>query len=212
VLAVAGASFTAGTGPGAARLSWAVLLARTLGWNAVIVGVPGAGYTRAGAHGKGPAIRLLAREDLAGVHPALVILQFGHDDIGVPAAAEQRHVAATLAYVRARAPRARIAVLTVFTAAGPQPRMAAAAERTDRAIVSAAGSVPGVLVMNPLTQDWTFQRAQPGGLHPSAAGDAQIAGRVARDLLAHGVRPAPAAGGAPLICDSGTSAPPPRAA
>jgi hypothetical protein len=57
VLAVAGASFTAGTGPGAARLSWAVLLARALGWNAVIVGVPGAGYTRAGAHGKGPAIR-----------------------------------------------------------------------------------------------------------------------------------------------------------
>lgn len=211
VLAIAGASFAAGTGAGAARLSWAVLLARALHWNAVIVGVPGAGYTRAGAHGGGPAIRLLAREDLAGVHPALVILQFGHDDIGVPGATERRRVTAALLYARDRAPRARIAVITVFTAAGPQPRLAAA-RQTDRAIVSAALAVPGVVVMDPLMEHWTFQRATPGGLHPSAAGDAQIAARVARDLRAYGVRPAPAAGGAPLICDSGTLAPPPRAA
>jgi len=212
VLAVAGASFAAGTGAGAARLSWAVLLARALRWNAVIVGVPGAGYTRAGAHDRGPAIPLLGREDLAEVHPALVILQFGHDDIGVPAATERRRVAAALAYARDRAPRARIAVITVFTAPDSQPRLASAAEQTDRAIVTAARAVPGVVVMDPLMQHWTFQRATPGGLHPSAAGDAQIAARVARDLEAYGVRPAPAAGGAPLICDSGTFAPSPRAA
>lgn len=212
VLAVAGASFTAGTGPGTARLSWAVLLARALHWNAVIVGVPGAGYTHAGAHGRGPAIRLLGREDLAGVHPALVILQFGHDDIGVPAAIERRRVAAALAYARDRAPRARIAVITVFNAADLQPPLAAAARRTDRTIITAARAVPGVIVMDPLMQHWTFQRATPDGLHPSAAGDAQIAARVARDLRAYGVRPAPAVGGAPLICDSGTFAPPPRAA
>lgn len=212
VLAIAGASFTAGTGPGTAGLSWAVRLTRALRWNAVIVGVPGAGYTRAGAHGRGPAIRLLVREDLAGVHPALVILQFGHDDIGVPAATERRRVAATIAYARARAPRARIAVITVFTAAGPQPHLAAAAQGTDRVIAAAARAVPGVVVMDPLAQDWTFPRATPGGLHPSAAGDAQIAARVAGDLRAQGVRPAPAAGGAPLICDSGTFAPALRAA
>jgi lysophospholipase L1-like esterase len=211
VLAVAGASFTAGTGPGDARLSWAALIARTLGWNAVIAGVPGAGFTSAGALGQGPAIRVLAREDLAALHPALVILQFGHDDIGVPAATEQRRVAATLAYIRARAPQARIAVITVFTT--PTQRLSPAAEITNRAIVSAAESVPGVLVMNPLAQDWTFQRAKPGGLHPSAAGDTQIARLVAGDLSAHGIRAAPATGAAaPRICDIGDTTGPPRAA
>jgi lysophospholipase L1-like esterase len=202
VLAVAGASFTAGTGPGDPRLSWAVRLADALRWNAVIVGVPGTGYARAGADGQGPALRLLARENLAALRPALVILQFGHDDIGVPAAAERRRVAATLSYVRARVPRARIALITVFTAAGAGPHLAAA-ERTDAAIVSVAAAFSSV-VMNPLTQDWTFQRAVRGGLHPSAAGDAQIAEKVAGVLHARGVLPAPAADhGAPLICQSG---------
>jgi lysophospholipase L1-like esterase len=146
------------------------------------------------------------------VHPALVILQFGHDDIGVPAATERRRVAATLAYTRARAPRARIGVITVFTAAGPQPHLADAAKRTDRAIVTAARAVAGVVVLDPLTRHWTFQRATPDGLHPSAKGNAQIAARVARDLRAYGVRNAPAADGTPLICDSGTFTPPLRAA
>jgi lysophospholipase L1-like esterase len=211
ILTAAGASFTAGTGPGDQRLSWAARLADALRWNAVIVGVPGAGYARAGAGGQGPALRLLARENLAALRPALVILQFGHDDIGVPAAAERRRVAATLSYVRARVPRARIALITVFTTAAAGPHLAAA-ERTDAAIVSAAAALRGVIVMNPLTQDWTFQRAVRGGLHPSAAGDAQIAGKVARVLNARGVLPGPAAGhGTPLICQGGLAGHPVRA-
>jgi lysophospholipase L1-like esterase len=206
VLVVAGASFTAGTGPGDPRLSWAVRLAGTLRWNAAIIGEPGAGYTRSGAGGKGPALRLLAREDLAAVHPALVVLQFGHDDMGVPAAVERRSVDATLRYVRLRAPQARIALITVFMGADPGASLAAA-ERTDDDIASAAAAFRGVTVMNPLTQNWTFQRAQRGGLHPSTAGSAQIAGLVAGTLRVDGVPSAPAARGAPVICDSGIPVP-----
>jgi GDSL-like lipase/acylhydrolase family protein len=80
-----GASFTAGTGPGNAALSWAVLLARTLGWNAIVDGVPGAGYVRVGAGHHGPVARLLAGEDLHALDPRLVVVEAGHDDSGVPA-------------------------------------------------------------------------------------------------------------------------------
>ncbi|MBO0804046.1 MAG: SGNH/GDSL hydrolase family protein [Nocardiopsaceae bacterium] len=202
LLAVAGASVTAGTGPDDQRLSWAAQFAREQHWNAVIVGAPGVGYTRANAVGQGPATRLAGREDLASLRPSLVILQFGYDDNGVPAAVEQRNVAATLRDVHAQAPRARIAIITVFTPADAA-REPAGAESTDHAIAAAATAVPGTIVMDPLTQHWSFQRAQPGGLHPSAAGDAQIAQRVAEELRDHGVSPAGAGGTTPLICDSG---------
>jgi len=49
-LVIVGASFTAGIGSGPGR-SWGVLLARHLRWHAVVSGVPGAGYVRAGASG-----------------------------------------------------------------------------------------------------------------------------------------------------------------
>ncbi len=42
-VAIVGASYTAGSGPGDPELSWAVGVARLLRWNAVIEGVPGAG-------------------------------------------------------------------------------------------------------------------------------------------------------------------------
>jgi hypothetical protein len=209
VLAVVGASFTAGTGPGSPRLSWAVRLARILDWNAVVLGDPGAGYARPGAGHEGPARTLLEREHLAALRPALVILQFGHDDLGVPAAVERRQVDATIGYVREQAPRARIALVTVFTAGRPS----AAATALDRVIVSTATAAdPGVIVGDPLRQDWTFGHAVRGGLHPSLAGDKQIAGIMDHLLRAHDVRPgasAPTASSSqapPLVCDG---APPP---
>ena len=199
VMAVAGASFTAGTGPGNAALSWAVLLAKTLGWNAVVDGVPGAGYVRAGVGHQGPVARLLAREDLRALDPGLVVVQAGHDDSGVPASMERQRVGQVIDMIRAAAPRARIALLTVFA---PQSGPTAALSMVNDAIIAGARAAdPHVIVMNPLGGGWRFQRAARGGLHPSAAGDAWIAAKVAATLRAHGV--APAAGRGAVICDSG---------
>jgi acyl-CoA thioesterase I len=202
-LAVVGASYTAGVGPGNPAQSWAVALARVLRWNAVIDGVPGVGYARTGTGGQGPVLRMLGREDLRALAPSLVIVQAGHDDIGVPLRVERRQVERAIAFIRAAAPRARIAVLTVFTAGPPS----AAARHTDRAIVSAAVTADGhVIVLDPLTGGWTFQHSHRG-LHPTAAGDAWIAGKVVGILRAHGVRPAAGhaalGGSAPVICDFG---------
>src|SRR5580700_8725735 len=101
-LAVVGASFTAGVGSGPSR-SWAVLLARHLRWDAVVYGVPGAGYVRAGAGRKGPVAAEIARVGLAALKPSLVIVQAGHDDIGVPAGPERQRVEQAVALIHSAA-------------------------------------------------------------------------------------------------------------
>ena len=206
-LAIVGASFTAGVGPGNPSQSWAVLLARQLHWDAVVYGDPGAGYVRAGAGRKGPVASEIARIGLRTLAPALVIVQAGHDDIGVPPRLEQRRVERAVALIRAEAPRARIALLTVFTGRAPSP----AAYLTDRAIVTAGRAADrNVIIMDPLAGGWTFPR-ENGGLHPSAAGSAWIARQVAGILRDQGVLPTPARRGT-VICDSGITAPAVRTA
>lgn len=197
-LAIVGASFTAGVGPGNPLQSWAVLLARQLRWDAVVYGDPGAGYLRPGVGRQGPMAAEIARIGLRALKPALVIVQAGHDDIGVPARLEERRVGQLVATIRTEAPQARIALLTVF-AGRTRP---AAAYRTDRAIVSAGTAADHqLIVMDPLAAGWAFARAADG-LHPSAAGDAWIARQVDAVLREHGVLAGPAGRGA-VSCDAG---------
>jgi lysophospholipase L1-like esterase len=197
-IAIVGASFTAGVGPDNPSLSWAADLARQLHWDAVIYGVAGAGYTHPGEHRLGPVARLLAAEGLPALAPALVIVQAGHDDAGIAASIERRQVRRTLAMIHAQAPHARIALITVFT--GPRPPVPAAMSQLDSEIVGAAKAAdPKVIIMDPLTGHWKFARAH-SGLHPSKAGDAWIARKVAAILRAHGVDPSKPAATAPLVC------------
>jgi lysophospholipase L1-like esterase len=197
-LAIVGASFTAGVGPGNPLQSWAVLLARQLHWDAVVYGDPGAGYVRAGLGRKGPMAAEIARIGLRALGPALVIVQAGHDDIGMPAPLEAQRVGQVVATIRAAAPQARIALLTVF----PGRKRSAAAYRTDQAIVAAGTAADHqVIIMDPLAAGWTFAHA-PDGLHPSAAGDAWIARQVGGILHEHGVLAAPGQTRA-VICAAG---------
>ena len=210
-VAIVGASYTAGTGPNNPELSWAVGVARLLHWNAVIYGVPGAGYVRTSASKRGPMARMLSQEELRRLSPSLVIVQAGFDDIGVPTGLEERRVRAAVDLIRAAAPGAPIGLLTTFAyPAGGSPAL----YRTDQAIVTAGTAAdPGAIVMDPLADDWTFPRAGDG-LHPTAAGDAWIARTVAGILLAHGVRPAPvtSTSTSPVICDVSVGAGKPASA
>jgi lysophospholipase L1-like esterase len=201
VVAILGASYTAGVGPGAADRSWAVLLVRHLRWDAVIDGVSGAGYVRPGSGDRGPLVRMLSRIRLAVLDPSLVVIQLGHDDMGVPPATERRAVAHAITLIRSADPAARIALVTVFTTRGGDT---AGARRTDSAIVSGAESADrGVIIMDPLTGHWNYPHADGGaGLHPTAAGDAWIAREVASVLAHHDVRRATDSPG-PVVCDSG---------
>jgi lysophospholipase L1-like esterase len=203
VLAIVGASFTAGVGPGNPDQAWAARVAGDLRWDAVIDGVPGAGYVRPGVGRKGPVAAEIARVDLRALDPSLVIVQAGHDDIGVPASLERQRVAQAVAMIRAEAPQARIALLTVF----PGRTHLAAARRTDQAIVTAGTAADRqVIIMDPLAGDWNFVRVR-AGLHPTAAGDAWIAATVAGILREHGVFAQPIGDAGGTICDSGIPVP-----
>lgn len=136
---IVGASFTAGVGSGSPGKSWAVVLARRLHWDAVVYGDPGAGYVRAGVGREGPVAAEIARVDLRAVAPALVIVQAGHDDIGVPPRLEQRLVEQAVALIQVEAPHARIALLTGF--AGRSRPAAAGAGASETAARSAFISV-----------------------------------------------------------------------
>ena len=198
VVAIVGASYTAGVGPDNQRLSWAVRVAQHMRWNAVIYGVPGAGYVR-GVPGGGPMADMLQEEDLRRLDPALVIVQAGHDDGGVPPAVERRQVSATVDLIQDAAPAARIALLTTFaTPSGATTELRA----TNQAIVSGGVAAdPRVILMDPLAGRWHYAHVGGRGLHPTAAGDQWIAGKVAAILAAHGVHAATAAGRPPVICD-----------
>jgi acyl-CoA thioesterase I len=200
-MAIVGASFTAGVGPGSVGRSWAALLARMLHTDAVVDGVPGAGYVRRGQGQLGPVTAELTRIGLRALAPTLVIIQAGHDDIGVPAATEQQRVKQAIAMVHAQAPRAKIALLTVFTRHHPT----AAAYATDHAIAAAARAADrAAIIIDPLAAHWSFPRAS-GGLHPTEDGSTWIARQVARALQARGIRADAATKAAPLVCDSGIS-------
>jgi len=95
---------------------------------------------------------------------------------------------------KAEAPQAQIALITVFAGHKRPPSI----YRTDQAIVAGARAAdPQVIIMDPLASGWRFPHSRDG-LHPSAEGDAWIAGKVAGILRQHGVHPAPAGRGAAL--------------
>jgi lysophospholipase L1-like esterase len=198
-LAIVGASFTAGVGPGVPAQSWAAVLAQALRWNAVIYGVPGAGYASAGEYGLGPVVHLLTAERLRRLAPSLVIVQAGHDDGGLPLPLVRRQVTQAVDEIGAQAPGARIALLTTFTR--PSTARWRLYYRTDLAIVTAARAAdPKVIIMDPLTGRWRFAHVNGKDLHPTAAGNAEIARHVEAILRTHGIASTSTAATVPAVC------------
>jgi acyl-CoA thioesterase I len=189
VLAVVGASFSAGVGARAAAQAWPADLGRMLHMRVEVSAVPGAGFITAGRGRRGPFAKLTGQLKLAQLRPAVVVIQGGHNDIGRPAAALSRSVRALVNSIRCQAPGTRVCVVSVFPT-GNVPSRAALA--TDRVIVAAAREAdPQVIVLDPITQHWHFPRMRDQ-LHPTAAGHQWIAAKVAGALRAAGAVPATA--------------------
>lgn len=179
VLAVLGASFAAGVGAAGPHGGWPYLLGRAEGWRVVVSADPGAGFVNPGAHHLGPFSHLLGRLDLARLNPSMVIVQGGYNDVGRSPVAVTAQVASLFGSLRREAPHARLGLVSDFSVgAGPTP----AAIAMDRTIVAAARAADrGILVFDPLAEHWVFPRIRDG-LHPSPAGHAWIAARIAQDL------------------------------
>ena len=181
-MVVVGASVTAGTGAAHRREAWPYLLALHLGWRAEVEGIPGAGYVRP-ARGGGTIGAEVASLHLSRRRPQLVVLQGGHNDLGVAPAVETVGVEAVIAAVHRQAPQARVALVTVFRGTAPR----AAAARTDRTIIAAARRVdPAVVVISPLQLHWHYPTIADH-LHPDQAGEVWLARHVGRRLAEAGV-------------------------
>jgi acyl-CoA thioesterase-1 len=179
VLAVVGASFAAGVGAAGPHGGWPYLLGRAEGWRVVVSADPGAGFLNPGAHHLGPFSHLLGRLDLARLNPSMVIVQGGYNDVGRSPVAVTAQVASLFGSLRREAPHARLGLVSVFSVGAGPTRAAIAMDRT---IVGAARAADrGILVFDPLGERWVFPRIRDG-LHPSPAGHAWIAARLAQDL------------------------------
>jgi lysophospholipase L1-like esterase len=194
LLVALGASFTAGVGAGRPSQSWAIRLAELIQWRAVTIGVPGAGYVAAGPGRIGPVSREVIRAQLGALHPGLIIVQAGHDDLRIPPGEVAARVASLVRGLRAAAPDAGLAFLTVFSAPDAAGRLLARELSIDSAIAAAIRRADaGAVIIDPLRGHWRFPRADGGaGLHPSSGGHLVIAERVARALARAGVVPAAA--------------------
>ncbi|MEA2280443.1 MAG: acyl-CoA thioesterase [Solirubrobacteraceae bacterium] len=207
LLAVVGASVSAGVGAGNLQHAWPQDLARMLHWRVLVSADPGAGYVNPGAGHRGPFSRLASRLDLGRLDPRLILIQGGHDDIGQPLPLISDRVESLVTAIRREAPHARLAVLSVF-ARGNRPSSETLA--TDRTILAAARHAdPTILAFDPLARHWKFPRIGDH-LHPSAAGHQWIAKRLAaglRERFGDGLSTAREFEGAP----SRSSAAPPAA-
>jgi acyl-CoA thioesterase I len=182
LLAVVGASFSAGVGAGQPDRAWPQDLARIMHWRLALSADPGAGYLNPGAGHRGPFAQLAARLHLARIDPNTIIIQGGHDDIGRPLPQLRGQVESLIAAVHRECPQSRLAVLTVFPRGNPN----AATVATDQTIVAAARHAdPAVIVFDPITSHWHFPRIGDQ-LHPTPAGHEWIAHRLARGLRAGG--------------------------
>jgi acyl-CoA thioesterase I len=185
LLAVVGASFSAGVGAGHPDRAWPEDLARIMHWRLALSADPGAGYVNPGAGHRGPFARLAGPLHLARTDPAAIIIQGGHDDIGRPLPLIRARVESLIARVHRECPRSRLAVLTVFPRGVPTP----ATRATDQAIVAAARHAdPAIIVFDPITSRWQFPRIGDH-LHPTPAGHEWIANQLAGGLRADGVNP-----------------------
>jgi lysophospholipase L1-like esterase len=179
LLAVVGASFSAGVGAGSRHRAWPEDLGRLLGWRVAVSADPGAGYLNPGNGQRGPFSQLAPPLDLGRLHPRAIIIQGGHDDIGRPLPVIGERVQRLVAEIHREAPHSLLVVLSVF-ARGNHPSTAAVA--TDRTIVGAARRAdPRVVVVDPLAGHWHFPRAGDH-LHPTTAGHRWIARRLAAVL------------------------------
>lgn len=182
-LVVLGASISAGTGSSPEQ-AWPSIVGRCLGQRVLVGAVPGAGYVATGRGEHGPVVRLLRDADLPRLDPSFVVLQAGHNDIGTAPRTLEAAVTTAVDTVVRQLPHTRLVLITVFAHVGVPTAQARA---TDDTIVAAARRAdPGVVILDPLAEGWSFPRVGDG-LHPTPAGQRILAGHVLTDLARAGV-------------------------
>jgi acyl-CoA thioesterase-1 len=188
LMAVVGNDFASGIGENL-RSAFPEQLGSYIGYRMAVSASIGAGYLNRGEDGFGPYSQLLANLDLPRLHPSIVMLQGGYNDAGADPFALATAVVSLIQTIHQQAPAATVVVMGAFddNIVGP---LSPSVEAANSTILDAARSVsPPPAILDPLTDDWQFQRAADG-LHPTAAGDQVIASYIASALEKAGIVPA----------------------
>lgn len=181
---VLGDSWTYGSAAHAPTLGYAYLVARELGWDAVVNGVRGSGYLKPGLDG-GTFGERIADLDPA-VDPDLVIVQGSINDRHLPAAGYRDAVARAWDSLRDLYPDAAVIIL------GPAPQVLPVEASTARidADLSALSAERGWWYISPIAEDWitpgnyleVIDTSIIGRDHPSTEGHAHLAERLTAAL------------------------------
>jgi lysophospholipase L1-like esterase len=181
-VAVLGDSYTGGSAMDSGqRAEWPALLAgRHPTWRVVPFAVGGSGFVAGQQGGEHFALRL---DRIVAAQPQVVIVEGGHNDIGLPQAQVQTAAQQVLTLLRAGLPQATIVVLGVLWP-GPLPQQML---DLDAALARDAQAVGGTYVD---ARGWfTAQPSMIGsdGIHPTDAGHAMLADRIGAAVTAAGV-------------------------
>jgi acyl-CoA thioesterase-1 len=188
LMTVVGDDFSAGIGENLTS-AFPEKLGPDIGYRVAVSASIGAGYLNKGEDGFGPYPTLLANLDLPQLQPSIVLVQGGYNDAGADPFALAAAVVSLIETIHQQAPAATLVMMGAFddNIVGPLSPAVAAANST---ILDAARSVsPKPAIIDPLTDQWEFQRAADG-LHPSAAGDQVVASYIATALQDAGIVPA----------------------
>jgi acyl-CoA thioesterase-1 len=191
---IVGDSYAQGTGASSTATQWTTLLAKDRGWNTVVDGIGGTGFTwGGGTDGKdgdefSKRIAEHAKDDT--LTPALVILEGGQNDYRADAKDLANAVEDDVNAVRAAWPKTEVLVIGP---AAPEP-LATDIERMDTS-VNAGARAADAYSINPRTTTWFTTENSPGfnfdGAHVNDGGHKLIAQKIgeALDQFEKGVDP-----------------------
>lgn len=180
---VFGDSWTYGSAATRRTDGYAYVLGREMGWDAVVDGVRGSGYLKPGGDGPAFGARIAALDPR--LDPDLVIVQGSINDRRLYPTGYAAAVTAAWNTLAALYPAAQFVVL------GPAPQVLPVEEATariDRDLAVLAGA-RGWAYISPIAEQWITTRdyawiidTGAGRDHPTTAGHAYLAGRLADDL------------------------------
>lgn len=196
---VFGDSWTYGSAASDPSLGYAYVIAERTGWTTIVDGVRGSGYLKPGIDGPAFGDRIAALDPT--LDPDLVIVQGSINDRKQGAEGYRDAVNAAWNALAATYPDARIVVL------GPAPQVLpieTETARIDRDLADLAAA-RGWWYLSPIAEQWitdanyleVIDTSATGRDHPSTAGHAYLADRLAADIAAISEAPVVAAEPAP---------------
>lgn len=178
-----GDSWTYGSAAALPSLGYAYVVGQRLGWHTTVDGVRGSGYLKPGVDGGTYGQRIAALDPA--LDPHLIIVEGSINDRRLPATRYREAVTAAWDALAALYPSASVVVL------GPAPQVLPVEKTTARidADLSALAAARGWWYISPIAEGWITPDNYAGVIdtaigryHPSTAGHAYLASRLAEAL------------------------------